>query len=67
MTAELIQARVALLVTNGGTVRSAAAATKTIPVVFVGGGDPVQAGLVSSFNRPGGNITGISIRRRARR
>ena len=59
MTAELMQARVSILVTNGGTVRSAAAATKTIPIVFVGGGDPVQTGLVSSFNRPDGNITGI--------
>ena len=59
MMAELIQARPSVLVTNGGTVRAAKAATATIPIVFVGGGDPVQAGLVASFNRPGGNMTGI--------
>ncbi len=40
MAAELMQARVSILVTNGGTVRAATAATKTIPIVFVGG-DPV--------------------------
>jgi putative ABC transport system substrate-binding protein len=62
MAVELVQHRVALIVTTGGMVAANAAkeATSTIPILFLTGLDPVANGLVASLNRPGGNVTGVS-------
>jgi putative ABC transport system substrate-binding protein len=62
LTAAFVNRRVNVLVATGGdaSARAAKAATSTISIVFITGGDPVEAGLVESFNRPGGNVTGLS-------
>jgi putative ABC transport system substrate-binding protein len=61
LAADLIRRRVAIIVTAAPPAALAAkAATTTIPIVFGVGDDPIKIGLVASFNRPGGNLTGIN-------
>jgi ABC-type uncharacterized transport system substrate-binding protein len=61
LAADLVGRKVDLIVTQGGSLPALAAktATSTIPIVFTGG-DPIEQGLVASFARPGGNLTGFT-------
>ena len=60
LVADVLRWPVAAIVGNFNSALAAKAATTTVPIVFTTGGDPISDGLVSSLNRPGGNVTGIN-------
>ena len=61
MAADLVRRKVAVIAANTPAAPVAKAATTEIPIVFVSTGDPIIGGIVTSFNRPGGNVTGVGL------
>ena len=60
LAADLVRRQVSVIVTENATTPAAKASTSTIPIVFISGANPIEAGLVTSLSRPGGNVTGVS-------
>src|SRR5262245_45153896 len=60
MAVDLVGRDTTVIVANTPAIRAAQAATRTIPIVFITGADPVEFGIVASLNRPGGNVTGVA-------
>ena len=61
IASEFVRRKVDVIVTSGGAVTAAKQVTQSIPIVFAVANDPVGMGLVASFARPGGNVTGLSL------
>ncbi|HEV2716170.1 MAG TPA: ABC transporter substrate binding protein, partial [Terriglobales bacterium] len=61
LAADLVSRRVAVIFANSPCIPAVKAATSTIPITFMTGEDPVRRGFVATFNRPDGNITGVTI------
>jgi putative tryptophan/tyrosine transport system substrate-binding protein len=63
LVADLIDRKVAVILAAGGSdpAKAGKAATDTIPIVFVSAADPIKSGIIASLNRPGSNVTGVSL------